>query len=104
MLSTGTISSAPASSSPTSEIFFQLEENFRLNPQLCNFVELIYQKRFQPMHSRREIAHLGQQIQSYVSTMTSSPTATVSRLAPFLNGMSEVLQFSKPNLMNSPIT
>ena len=54
-------------SSP-SEIFFQLEENFRMNPQLCNFVELIYQKRFQPMQSRREIANLGLCITEHLST------------------------------------
>jgi hypothetical protein len=89
--------STSISSSP-SEILFQLEENFRLNPQLCNFVELIYQKRFQPMQSRREIVNLGFCISEY---LISSPGSKVQQ---FLNGMSEVMRFGNTRLMSSPTT
>lgn len=81
-----------------SEIFFQLEENFRLNPQLCNFVELIYQKRFQPMQSRREIALLGECISGH---LTTSPTCSVSA---FLQGMSEVMKAGVSEMMIPPIS
>jgi AAA domain len=83
----------PTSLTPTSEIFFQLEENFRMNPQLCNFVELIYQKRFLPMQSRREIANLGRSI---------TERLTHSSVRNFLEGMAEVMQFGRSRLMIAP--
>src|SRR5208282_5029749 len=69
-------------SSP-SEIFFQLEENFRMNPQLCNFVELIYQNRFQPMQTRREIVNLAHCITEHLSNSSSS------LVRGFLEGMAD---------------
>jgi hypothetical protein len=89
---TDTISSYP------SEIFFQLEENFRMNPQLCNFVELIYQKRFQPMQSRREIANLGLCISKHLSTLPNSP------VRGFLEGMADVMRFGKSQSMRPPLS
>lgn len=85
-------------SSPTSEIFYQLEENFRLNPQLCNFVELIYSRRFQPMHSRREIANLGHHIVQYLE---SSPPSVTSQ---FMQGMAEVMQSALSPRMRPPLS
>jgi hypothetical protein len=84
--------------STPSEMFFQLEENFRMNPQLCNFVEIIYQKRFQPMQSRREIALLGECILSH---LLSSPG---SRVSGFLQGMSEVMKVGRSEMMTPPIS
>jgi len=83
-------------SSPVSEIFYQLEENFRLNPQLCNFVEIIYSKKFQPMQSRREIANLGQCIVQYLEC---SPPSMTSH---FMRGMAEVMQSANSNIMRPP--
>jgi hypothetical protein len=88
------INDTPTSS--PSEIFFQLEENFRMNPQLCNFVELIYQKRFQPMQSRREIANLGNYITKHLS---NSPSSLVQG---FLEGMASVMRFGKSHSMRPP--
>ena len=84
-------------SSP-SEIFFQLEENFRMNPQLCNFVELIYQKRFQPMQSRREIANLGLCITEHLSTCSYTP------ICGFLEGMAQVMRTGKSPSMRPPLS
>jgi hypothetical protein len=67
-----------------------------MNPQLCNFVELIYQKRFQPMQSRREIANLGLLISQYLATSPSS------RVQHFLRGMSEVMRFGTTQSMSPP--
>ena len=86
------------SGSSPSEIFFQLEENFRMNPQLCNFVELIYQKRFQPMQSRREIANLGLCISEHLSTSPYSP------VRGFLEGMAQVMQVGKSSSMRPPLS
>jgi len=85
-------------SSPVSEIFYQLEENFRLNPHLCNFVELIYSKRFQPMQSRREIAKWGQQITQYLESSAPSMTNL------FMRGMAEVMQSAQSQVMRPPIS
>jgi hypothetical protein len=79
-------------------MFFQLEENFRMNPQLCNFVEIIYQKRFEPMRSRREIALLGEDIHTQLSR---SPACSVSG---FLQGMSEVMKNGQSEIMSAPIS
>lgn len=79
----------------TSQICVQLEENFRMNLQLCNFVELIYHKRFQPMHNRREIANLSARIKNHL--VTTSP-----KLRKFLMGVADVMQFGNSNLMKSP--
>jgi AAA domain len=86
----------PNSSAP--QMFFQLEENFRMNPQLCNFVEIIYQKRFEPMRSRREIALLGEDISLHLSR---SPACSVSGL---LQGMSEVMKSGRSEMMSAPIS
>jgi AAA domain len=83
-------------SSPESSTFVQLEENFRMNAQLCNFVELIYRKKFQPMPSRRQIINLGQVISAYLSS--HSPPI----VSPFLKGMAEVMESGKSNQMQSP--
>jgi len=86
----------PDTSTP-SEMFFQLEENFRLNPQLCNFVELIYQKRFQPMQSRRGIALLGECISTYLVT------SSARSVSAFLEGMSEVMKAGASDMMIPPM-
>ena len=69
-----------------------------MNPQLCNVVELIYQKRFQPMQSRREIALLGECISRHLAT---SPACSVSA---FLRGMSEVMKAGVSEMMIPPIS
>jgi len=84
-------------SSP-SEIFFQLEENFRMNPQLCNFVELIYQNRFQPMQTRREIVNLAHCITEHLSNSSSS------LVRGFLEGMADVMRFGKTESMRPPLS
>ena len=78
-----------------SEIFFQLEENFRMNPNLCNFVELIYQKKFQPSPIRRDIARMGFVMSEYLESAKSE-------VHLFLKGVSEVMQFGKSETMNKP--
>ena len=83
-------------SSSQSDIFFQLEENFRMNSQLCNFVELIYQKRFQPMPVRRELLHMARNITDHLGG-TSVPT-----VGRFLKGMAEVMQLGKSEMMLIP--
>lgn len=90
------INDSPTSS--PSEIFFQLEENFRMNPQLCNFVESIYQKRFQPMRSRREISTLGHCIMEHLSNSSSS------LVRGFLEGMANVMRFGKSQSMRPPLS
>src|SRR5204863_2237284 len=87
-----------APSSGASEIFFQLEENFRMNAQLCNFVELIYQKRFQPMRTRRQIANLGLCISEHL------PNPSYSPVHGFLEGMAQVMQFGNSPSMRPPIS
>lgn len=89
---------ADTPTSSPSEIFFQLEENFRMNPQLCNFVEIIYQKRFQPMQSRREIANLGLCITEHLTTSSSSS------IRGFLEGMADVMRFGKSQSMRPPLS
>jgi hypothetical protein len=84
--------------SPSSENLVQLEENFRLNPQLCNFVELIYQKRFQPMQSHRDIANLGHHLTNYL--LSAGPSIT----RRFLEGMASVMQVGKSHTMRRPIS
>jgi len=95
---TSMFSSEDLPSSPVSEIFYQLEENFRLNPQLCNFVELIYSKTFQPMQSRREISTLGQCIVQYLECSPASMTTH------FLQGMAEVMQSAHSNIIRPPLS
>jgi hypothetical protein len=79
-------------------MFFQLEENFRMNPQLCNFVEIIYQKRFEPMRSRREIALLGEDIYTHISR------SSACSVSGFLRGMSDVMKSGRSEMMSAPIS
>lgn len=95
-LSLGNVDTAPRSSG--SDILYQLEENFRMNPQLCNFVEMIYQKKFQPFQPRRAIVNMGLNISEYLDT-TPRP---LSEVRQFLTGMSEVMRFEKSAVMRSP--
>lgn len=83
-------------SSSQSDMFFQLEENFRMNSQLCNFVELIYQKRFQPMPVRRELLHMARDITDHLRG------TSVPMVGRPLKGMAEVMQFGKSEMMSIP--
>jgi hypothetical protein len=69
-----------------------------MNPQLCNFVELIYQKRFQPMQTRRQIANIGHCITEHLSNSSSS------LVQGFLEGMADVMQFGKSQSMRPPLS
>jgi AAA domain len=86
------------SGSSPSEILFQLEENFRMNPQLCNFVELIYQKRFHPMQTRQEVSDLGCCIADHLASPIQS------NIRHFLEGMASVMQFGTSKSMRPPIS
>jgi superfamily I DNA and/or RNA helicase len=86
------------SQSSASDILFQLEENFRMNPQLCNFVELIYQKKFQPFQPRRAIVNMGHNIAEYINTVPRP----LSEVRQFLKGMSEIMRFEKSTIMKTP--
>jgi AAA domain len=86
----------PASSWSSSDMCVQLEENFRMSVQLCKFVESIYRKRFQPMHTRREIAHLGACIREHLPN-------TPQKTWKFLRGMADVMELGDSNILQSPI-
>ena len=87
-----------ASVSSGSDMLYQLEENFRMNPQLCNFVELIYQKTFQPFQPRRAVANLGLNISKYLDTLPGP----LSSIRQFLTGMSEVMRFTTSAILRAP--
>lgn len=86
------------SQSSTSDILYQLEENFRMNPQLCNFVELIYQKKFQPFQPRRAIVNMGLSISEYL-IKTPEPLTEVRQ---FLRAMSDVMRSGTSTVMKFP--
>jgi len=93
---TSPVRSDAASQSSSSDILYQLEENFRMNKQLCNFVELIYQKKFKPLRS--EIVDMGLSISEYL-TRTPQP---LSEVRQFLRGMSDVMQSGTSTVMKFP--
>lgn len=67
-----------------------------MNPQLCNFVELIYQKRFYPMPTRQRVAVLGGCITEHLAS------GVLSKVTHFLEEIASVMQFGTSKSMRPP--
>lgn len=81
---------------PNSQIEVQLQENFRMNQQLCSFVEHIYRLPFQPESSRRLLKDMGKALRQRIVSSEMEPRG-------FLQGMCEVMEDGNTQLMRKPV-